>query len=173
MRRKFDAYLALVRVRDIRTVVIERRHGAHDAGHDRHRVRIAAEPAEEVHHLLVQHRVVGHEAFEFFELRGGGQITIQQQIAHFEIVRFTRKLVDGIAAVQQHAFVAVDIGDRAVARRRRGKARVVGEHLGLCIELANVDHIGACRGRVDRQIIVLAIECQLCGFCTFGHNVPF
>ena len=79
-------HFALVRIIDVGTVVIERGHGTHDADHDRHRMSIAPEAPEEVHHLLVQHRVVGHTGFEIFEHRRCGQFTVKQQIADFEVV---------------------------------------------------------------------------------------
>jgi hypothetical protein len=65
--------LALPGIGDIGRVVVEGRHRADHADHDRHRMRVTAEPAEEVHHLLVQHGVVGHAVLEILQLRGDGR----------------------------------------------------------------------------------------------------
>src|SRR3712207_8789294 len=48
---------ALVRIRDVRGVVVEGREGADAGDHDRHRVRITAEAGEEPVHLVVHHGV--------------------------------------------------------------------------------------------------------------------
>lgn len=135
--------LALPGIRDVGAVVVEGGHCADHAHHDRHRVRIAAEPGEETVHLFVHHGVVSHAAFEVFQLCGGRQFTVKQQVADFEEMRLAGQLVDRVAPVQQHARFAVDIGDRAFAGRGRGEARVIGEHVGLTIELADVQDIGA------------------------------
>jgi hypothetical protein len=41
-----------------------------------------------------------------------GQFAVQQQIADFHEARLLGQLIDRIAAVEQHALVAVDIGER-------------------------------------------------------------
>ena len=69
---------------------------------------IATEATEEVHHLLMQHCVVRHACFEIFELRRGGQLTVKQQIAHFQIVGFCSELINWIPAVQQLALAAIN-----------------------------------------------------------------
>ena len=56
---------ALIRICDIRRVMIEGRERADDTHHDGHGMRIPAEAAEEVHHLLVQHGVIGDRLLEF------------------------------------------------------------------------------------------------------------
>ena len=56
-----------------------------------------------------------------------------------------RELLDRVAAVQQHALVAVDVGDARAAARRREEAGVVGEHPGLAVQRADVDHVRADR----------------------------
>ncbi|NRP51517.1 hypothetical protein XMM354_003316 [Aliiroseovarius sp. xm-m-354] len=109
--------LALVFVIDVGAVVIEGRHRTDHAYHDSHRMRITTETAEEVHHLFVQHGVVGHQALEFFQRFGAGQLTVEQQITYFEVMRLRRKLLNRIAPVQQNAFVTVDESDGAVAGR--------------------------------------------------------
>mmetsp|Transcript_23598 Transcript_23598/g.41778 ORF Transcript_23598/g.41778 Transcript_23598/m.41778 type:complete len:470 (+) Transcript_23598:375-1784(+) len=162
--------LALVRIGDVGAVVVEGRHGPHDAGHDRHRVGVTAEPTIEIDHLLVQHGVVGHEAFELFQLGRRGQRTIKQQIAYFEVVRFLGQLVDGIATVQQHPFAAIDECDRAVAACRRGKAGVVGEHTRLAIEFADVQNVWTGRGRMDWQVVTFVANRQFCVLGCISHR---
>ena len=49
-------------------------------------------------------------------------------------------LFDGIAAIEQYPFFAVDIADLRFATRRRGEPGIVGEHPGLGIELADIDN---------------------------------
>ncbi|MCY1508070.1 hypothetical protein D9M68_423690 [compost metagenome] len=68
------------------------------------------------------------------------------------------KLFDRVAAVEQHAFVAVDIGDLGFARRRRREARVVGEHLRLLVKRADVHNVRADSPRSESQFRVLAVD---------------
>ena len=59
--------LALLRIVDVGAVMIKRRQGADRAGHDRHRVGVAAEAGEEAVELRVQHGVVGDGRLKFCE----------------------------------------------------------------------------------------------------------
>ena len=52
--------LALLLVRDVCAVVIESRHRAHNADHDRHGVRIASEAAEEESENFTRHQKQSH-----------------------------------------------------------------------------------------------------------------
>jgi fatty acid-binding protein DegV len=56
--------IALLRIVDVGRVVIEGRQRADHAAHDRHRVRVAAEAAEEAMNLLVHHGVAGDACVE-------------------------------------------------------------------------------------------------------------
>jgi hypothetical protein len=80
-------------------------------------------------------------------------------------MRFLGQLVDRIAAMQQLALVAVDERDGAVAARRRGEAGIVGEHARGAVKLADIDYVGAGGGRINRQIIGLAVDLQPCRSC--------
>ena len=135
--------LALARVVDVGRIVIEGRHRADHAHHRRHRMRIPPEAPEEVVHLFVDHRVAGDCLLEILELARRRQFPVKQQVADFEEMRLRRQFVDGIAAVEQFALVAVDEGDRAVAGCGRGESGVIGEHPRLRIELADIHHIRA------------------------------
>src|SRR5207237_4950343 len=53
------------------------------------------------------------------------------------------QLVDRVAAVQQDACFAIDVGDRALTAGGRREARIVGEHPGFAVELADIDDFGA------------------------------
>ena len=108
--------LALDRVINVQAVVVEGRQGPHGADHNGHGVRVAAEAFKEAVELRVQHRVIGDVVFERIKLTLVRQMAFQQQIGHFEEVGPLCQLVDWIAAVQQHAFIAIDERDLAFAR---------------------------------------------------------
>ena len=135
--------LALARIVDVGGVVIEGRQRADHAAHDRHRMRVAPEAAEEAGQLLVHHRVMGDGVAEILHLRLGRQFAVQQQIADLQKVGMFGQLVDRIAAIQQDALVAVDEGDVAFAAGGRGEAGIVGEDVRLAVELADVDNVRA------------------------------
>ena len=63
----------------------------------------------------MHHRVARDAVVEVRLLGGGGQFAIEQQIAGLEEIAVFGELLDRIAAIEQHALVAVDIGDRGFA----------------------------------------------------------
>ena len=155
---------ALMRIGDVGGVVIERRQRADAAGHHRHRMRVAAEALEEPGHLLVHHRVAGDGVVEVGFLRRRRQFAVEQQVAGLQEVAVLGELLDRIAAIEQDAFVAVDIGDLGLAACRRGEAGVVGEHAALAVELGDVEHLRADGAVVDREVPVLVADGDGAGF---------
>ena len=154
---------ALLRIGDVGGVVIERRQRADRTDHHRHRMGVAPETLEEPAHLLVHHRVMDHAVDEIGFLGGGRQFAVEQEVAGLEEIAVLGQIVDRIAAIEQNALVAVDIGDLGFARAGRGETRIVGEDAGLGVKLRNVDHFGADGPVVDRKIKVLVAEFQRAG----------
>ena len=146
---------ALLRIVDVGGVVVEGRERADRAAHDGHGMRVAAEAGEEARHLLVHHGVARDGAAEVFELRLVRQLAVEQQVAHLDEVGVLRQLLDRVAAVEQHALVAVDVGDLGRAVGGRGEARIVGEAAGVAVEPADVDDVGPDGARSHRQMRLL------------------
>ena len=111
----------------------------------------------------MQHGVVGHPALEVLELRRGRQLAVEQQVGDLEEVRLLGQLLDRVAAVEQLALVAVDVGDRALAGAGRGVARIEGEDAAVGVEPADVDDVGPDRALVDRQLQRLVADGELGG----------
>ena len=121
--------------------MVECRQRADDAAHDRHRVRIATEAAVEGRELFVQHRVAADRVAERVEIFLRRQFAVEEQIAYFHETRMLGELADRVTAVEQHALVTVNIGDRRVAARGGRETGIVREHTRLGIELADVDNV--------------------------------
>jgi hypothetical protein len=145
--------LALARIVDIGGVVVKRRQRADDAAHDRHRMRVAAETAIERRELVVHHRVHGDGAVEIRHLLLVRQVAVQQQVADFQKARMLRELVDGIAAIEQDALVAVDEGDVAFAACRGGETGVVSEDVDFPVKLADVYDVRPLGAGIDRKVV--------------------
>src|SRR5690606_17391837 len=88
-----------------------------------------------------------NESFFFLSVR---QLSVQQQVAGFEVIRFLGQLLDRVAAVQQNAGSTINIGDLGFGGGSGHKAGIVGEQT-LAREAANVDNIGPYCAFVDRQ----------------------
>ena len=123
-------------------------------------MRIPAEATEELADLLMHHRVARDLVAEGLQLLRGRQLSVQEHVADLDEVALLGQLVDRIAAIEQHAFVTIDIRDRALAACRRLEARVVGEHICIGIEFADVDDIRTNRSLGYRQFNGLVSDGQ-------------
>jgi len=121
---------------------------------------VAAEALKEPAHLLVDHGVMDHAVVEILLLRGGRQLAVKQQIAGLKEVAVLGQIFDRIAAVKQHAFIAVDIGDLRLAACRRREAGIVSEDARLAVQLAYVQHLRTDRPVKHRKRMVLFAERQ-------------
>jgi hypothetical protein len=124
---------------------------------------VAAKALEKAAHLLVHHRVMDHAVDEIGFLGGGRQFAVEQQVTGLEEIAVLGQIVDRIAAIEQNALVAVDIGNLGFAGAGRGETRIVGEDAGLGVQLRDVDHLGTDGPVVDRKVIVLVAEFQRAG----------
>ena len=117
------------RIVDVGRVVIEGRQRADHADHHRHRVRVAAEARKK--RAICSCTIVWWVIAWSNSLRcaRGRQFAVKQQIAGLEEVAMLGQLLDRIAAIEQNALVAIDIGDLRFAARGRGEARIVGEDM--------------------------------------------
>ena len=104
---------------------------------------VTPETLEEAGHLLMDHRVMGDGMLEFRRCAWFGKFAVIEQVAGFDEVAVFGKLLNRIAAVQQNAFIAVNIGDLGFAGRRRGEAGVEGEDFAFGVELADIEHVRA------------------------------
>ena len=138
--------------------MIEGRQRADRAGHNRHWMRVAAEALEEAAHLLMHHGVARDAVVEVGFLRWRRQFAIEQQVTGLEEVAVLGELLDRIAAIEQDAFIAVDVGDLGFTARGRGEAGIVSEHAALAIKLGDVEHVRADRALVDREVPVLVSD---------------
>ena len=91
--------------------VIEGGEGADARHHHRHRMSVTTETVEETVHLVVDHRVAGDAIVELGLLRRGRQFAVQEQVAGLEKIAVLSELVDRVAPVEEHALVAVNVGD--------------------------------------------------------------
>ena len=117
---------------------------------------VAAEAAIELAELLMNHRVVRDVVDELVLLRLVRQVALHQQVGDFHEVALLGEFGDVVPAMEQQAFVAVDVGDFRTARAGRGEARIVGEHAGVAVELADIDQTRPDRAVNDRHFVGLA-----------------
>jgi hypothetical protein len=106
-------------------------------------MRIVVETLEKSQQLFIDHGVPHDRILERAELGLGGQTAVDQKIGHFEKTRFLGELLHGIAAIQQHARIAVDVGDLAFRARRGHEAGVEGKDPLLFDQVGNVERLGA------------------------------
>jgi hypothetical protein len=91
----------------------------------------------------------------------------QEEVADLHEVAVFGQILDPIAAVEQNAGVAVDVGDGRLAARGGGEAGVVGEIVRLAIELADIDDLGPDGAFDERHLVRFARP-----VVGQGHRVP-
>ena len=97
---------------------INARQRGNRAHKHRHGMRRVTESLHEFLGGLVQHGVVGDVIDPLLELFFGGQVAEQEQVRHFQEGAALGQDLDGISPVAQDAFIAVNVGDGALARCR-------------------------------------------------------
>ena len=73
---------------------------------------------EELLHVFVDHAVVSELPAPLGQFLPVGKLAVNQQVADFRKRRVLGELLDGIAAVAENTFLAVDERDHAFARSR-------------------------------------------------------
>ncbi len=145
-------------VEDQLAVRIERRHRADGADEHAHRMGIVGEALHELLDVLVHHRVHGDVVGPLLELPLVGQLAEEDEVGGLEIGAALGELFDRIAAVEQDALVAVDVGDATAARRGVHERGVVGHQSGV-VGVAGLDFLEvrrANRAVGDRDVVLLA-----------------
>src|SRR5207248_4118804 len=111
-------------------------------------------------------------AGELGYLRSCRQIPIEQEPAYIEVIAAFDELIDWIAAIEQDAIVAVDIGDRRAAGAGLAKRRVVGPAAGLLAQAPGIDHRRA-EGRFEeRQFGALVAVAEINRAGSRRHRTP-
>ena len=108
---------------------------------------------------------------EFVQLRFRRQFAVQKKIRNFHEARLFGQLLNRITAMKEHAFVAIDIGQLAFAACSRSEARVEGEAIGLCIQLADIEHIRPDSTRNNRQIDIGVTDAESCSLFSHYHSI--
>ena len=161
---------AVVRVTDVHDVVIERRQRPDDTDHDRHRVGVTAEATIKTHHLLVQHVVMVDGLLERRQLLGARQLTVHQQVGDLDEARALRKLAYRIAAVEQHALVAVHEGDGALARGGGTEAGIERQQAVTRVQRLNIHRRRPERTVEHGQAAVAVLVGDLCVDVFLAHG---
>ena len=101
-----------------------------------HRVGVVVEAVDEaLAHVLVDERVVGDVGLPLLQLHRVGQLAVEQEVGDLEVGALLGQLLDRVAAVAKDPGLAIEVGDRALARRGLHVRRVVDEQ--RWIELAH------------------------------------
>mmetsp|Transcript_13003 Transcript_13003/g.23134 ORF Transcript_13003/g.23134 Transcript_13003/m.23134 type:complete len:238 (+) Transcript_13003:463-1176(+) len=119
---------------DVEVVVEEAGQRADDAHHDGHRVRVASEAGVKLDQRLVHHPTRARFGLKLRTLRPRRKLAVKQQQTAVDHIALRRELLDGIPAVEEQSFVAVDKGDRGVAGSGGGEARVEAAKPRLAVQ---------------------------------------
>jgi hypothetical protein len=116
----------------------------------------------------MHHGVARDAVVEIVLLGFGRQFAVKQQVTDLQEVAMFGQLVDRIAAMQQDAGVAVDIGNGLFAACGGGEAWIVGEGSRRRVQRADVDDVRPERPASHLEFVRFAAQFQRCSF--FGHR---
>lgn len=77
---------------------------------------VSSKATHKVLHLVMHHSVVRYEVCKVLLLLYAGQVTVHEEVAGIKEITRRCKLLNGVAAVKQFTFVAVNIGDGGLTR---------------------------------------------------------
>jgi hypothetical protein len=128
---------------------------------------------EEPLEVLVQHRVQLDMTGERGQLLRGRQLAVDQQVAHLDERRLLGKLLDRDSAVAQDPGIAVDVGDRALARGGVDEAVIERRIPALGQQRTESDAVGALGGVDDLEVQFTTWVLEGGGVVGCGHGNPF
>src|SRR5687767_9397227 len=104
-------------------------------------MRVAREAVVEQPHVFVQHRVTAQLAAKFVQLSGGGQLSVNQQVGHFNEIAITGQLLDRITAVTENSPLAIEEGNRTGGGTSVHVPLIQCDVAGFAAQLGNVDSL--------------------------------
>src|SRR5439155_575970 len=116
-------------VHDVLRLGVEGGERADRADQDAHRMGVVAEALDELLQVLVHQGVHLDVALPHAEVRGGGQLALDDQVGGLEEAALLGQLLDRVAAVAEDAALAVDVADLALAGGRVEERGVVADDL--------------------------------------------
>ncbi len=125
---------------------------------------IVGKALEELFHVFVDQAVVRQLSSKFRQLFGIRQVAVQQQPGNFDKVGLLCQLFDGVSAITQNPFFAINECDRAVARSGAGEGGINSNGPGLRSQLANVDADFAFTAGNHREFVIFSIQRKI-GCC--------
>jgi hypothetical protein len=102
-----------------------------------------------------------HALRERVQLRGARQLAVDEQVGHLQEAGARGELVDRVTPVAQDAGVAVDVGDRGLARRRVHEAGVDRDQTRVLEQRRHDDAVVALAGSDDRQGVSGSVDGEL------------
>src|SRR5690554_4628350 len=112
-----------------------------------------------------------HAIVEIFLLRLGRQFAVKKQVAGLEEVAIFSELFDRITAVQQNAFVTINVGDLGLTARSGRETRIVGERPRILVERADVDDFRPYSPLSNLEFIGFSLEIKRCSCAAHDNHL--
>ena len=142
----------------VERVFVVGREGRHSRRQDRHRVRIAREPGEEVLQVFVQQSVTLDVVFETRQLARRRQFAVDEQPGGLEKAEVGRNLLDWVAAITQDSRIAIDVGNRRLGRGCVDEPIVESVKSGGCRELGHIDGVAPVGATQDGEFVRYSVN---------------
>jgi hypothetical protein len=137
---------------------VETGEGVDHGGEHGHGRSVDGEGFEVVLEAFVEMGVAGEAFAEAAELVGSGEAAEDEELGGFDEGGFLGEFFDGIAAVAEDAFFAVDEGDGAGAAAGVSIGGVEGDEAGFGAEFGDIDGLLAFGSDDDGELVGFAVD---------------
>ena len=145
-----DLTVEVLRVVDVLGLGVIGRECRDGGDQHTHGVCVVVETFEEsLAHVLVNEGVIRDVLSPLIGLLLVRQLTVEEQVGHFEVGRLLGQLLDGVSAIAQDAGVTIEVGHRAFGGRRGHETRVVEPHTGHQLRKRRGGHATVLDGNVN------------------------
>src|SRR5215471_15156153 len=119
-------------------------------------MRVIVKPVYELLDVLMYEGMVCDVPLPLLQFRSAGQLAMEKEVGHLQVVAALGQLLDRVAAISQDAAVTIDESYRALARRRVHEGRVVAHKSEVAVgDLYFAQVFGRYRVMLDGNLVLL------------------
>src|SRR5215467_1985876 len=119
-------------------------------------MRVIVKPVYELLDVLMDEGMMGYVPLPVLQFSSGGQLAVEKEVGHLQVVAALCQLLDRVAAISQDAAVTIDESYRALARCCIHEGRVIAHKPEVAVQdLYFAQVFGRYRVMLDGNLVLL------------------